>query len=112
MQTAIVKEIVYNTNDNTAIVLFEKPSGPIDFSTATRFLMTDGVNTIDTDIDATAIVATATLGELLFTLGTLSPNLTIGKRAVTIKAFDPVHPNGQVLVCLDDKTLFFNIKAC
>jgi len=103
-------EIVYDTRNNVALVAFKEGATAIDFASATRFILVLGSNIVDTAITATAITATATTGELKFDLGQLS--LPVGNYAATLTVFDPVHPQGQVLACSDDKLLIFKVRSC
>lgn len=104
-------EEIFPSRDNVSLVLFKQGGTAIDFSVATRFLMTLGTDTVDTAIDATAITITATTGELQFDLGTLGLTST-GKQFATLVVFDPAHTNGQVIACEADENLSFTMKEC
>ena len=104
-------EKIFPNRDNIALVLFKQGGVAIDFSTATRFVMTIGTDVIDTDIDSDAITTTATQGELQFKLGTLSLTFT-GKKFATLIVYDPAHTNGQTIACIEDEKLSFEMAEC
>lgn len=104
-------ESIFPSRDNLALVLFKQDDVAIDFSAATRFLLTFGSDTIDTAIDPTAIVITVVPGQLQFDLGNLTLAST-GLQHATLIVFDSAHPNGQVIACIEDKLLSFTIKEC
>ncbi len=103
-------EVVYDNRDNSASILFSLGGTPIDFSAATRFLLTVGAVTVDTDTSPTAITTTATTGELEFLLG--QEGLPVGKTNASLIVFDPGHTNGQVLACDSDASLAFSVVEC
>jgi hypothetical protein len=104
-------EEIFPTRDNVSLVLFKQGGVAIDFSLATRFVLSFGTDTIDTAIDAGTITTTATTGELEFDLGQLTLTST-GKQYATLIVFDINHQNGQVLACEADENLSFTIKEC
>lgn len=110
-----VVEPIFVPYDNVSLVEFthvvQEVEQLIDFSNATRFILTLGVTTIDTDIDTGAIVATANQGELKFDLAQLTLPATL-REAATLVAFDPTHPAGQLIVCAADKLLIFEVQSC
>lgn len=109
---ATIAEKVYQGRDNISLVLFKDSTtnAAIDFSTATRFVLTLGASVVDTDIDSAAIVTTAVVGELQFDLGNLS--LPLGMQYATLTVYDPAHPNGQIIVCAPEQALSFDVVDC
>lgn len=107
-----ITEKVYQGRDNISLVLFKDSATgiAIDFSTATRYVLTLGVSIVDTDISSTAIVTTAVDGELQFDLGDLS--LPLGMQYATLTVYDPAHSNGQVIVCAPEQVLSFDVVSC
>jgi hypothetical protein len=111
MPRIIIK--VFDGSDNVSLVLFEEGEGnPIDFSAATQFTLEVDTKTIDTLVggEENTILATANLGELQFDLG--AESMPIGIFPATLKVFDVSHPNGQILACSDDMTLYVQTQSC
>lgn len=107
---SLVAENIYDGRNNISLVTFKEDGTPIDFSGATRFLLTLGATIIDTAIDAGSITTTVNQGQLRFDLGGLS--IPAGSEFATLVVFDPAHTDGQVIVCASDKKLSFESKVC
>lgn len=90
-------EIVYRGHDNRASITVLMDGAPMDFSTVTRMtLALRGHDVlIDSDQDAGAIDWSGGAGLIEFALGDLS--LPCGLHRAILVAYDPLHPNGQVI---------------
>ncbi len=110
MNCSVVIEQFYPPYDNVALVVFKEDGAEIDFSSATRFIATFGDLTLDTDVTADSIETTLNQGELKFDLSSLV--LVAGQFGVTLVVEDPLHLNGQLITCDNNKNLIFDIKSC
>lgn len=90
-------EIVYRGHDNRASITVLMDGAPMDFSTVTRMTLelprADVV--VDSDQHPGAIDWSGGAGLIEFDLGDLS--LPCGLHRAILVAYDPLHPNGQVI---------------
>ena len=90
-------EIVYRGHDNRASITVLMDGAPMDFSAVTRMtleLQGQGV-VADSDVDGGLIDWSAGAGLIEFDLGDLS--LPCGLHRAILVAYDPLHPDGQVI---------------
>ena len=100
---ATTEEYVFNGKNNEFKLLIELDDVPIDFTSATRYILTltDVENEreiiIDTDTNAGAI-AGDDVGIVTFTIGLLVDDTQTGLYDSRLCVFDPLHVEGQVVV--------------
>ena len=104
MTCDVVVRVINGRNNTTSLVFGLNDNGAVstyDWTGVTRFTMEFvndlGVTVIvDTAIAPTSIV-TAAQGELLFTLGTLSPQLPLGSFPAKLYLYSALKPQGFLL---------------
>lgn len=88
--------IVYNNSDRPCKITISDNSGPVDFSAATRMVLSFRESDLiaDSDVDADLIMWDA-FGNVTFNLGNLG--LEKGFYTGLLAVYDPAHPDGQVI---------------
>lgn len=100
---AITTEYVFAGKNNEFKLLIQLDGTPIDFDTATRYVLTltdvenDQQVIIDTATDAGSIVGDA-VGVVTFDIGLLVDSTDAGLYNSTLCVFDPLHPEGQIMI--------------
>lgn len=97
MSGSCLKEVVFKDSNNANSFYVKQDGVAMDLSAATRFLLTipSIPLEIDTDTDATAITGDAAG---LVTLDINDASVTEGEYYARLRAFDPQHPIGQILI--------------
>ena len=104
-------EVVYKGRDNPNAVTFKEDDVVIDFSAATRMVLSfKGSDVVaDTDVDSTLIDWSSGAGVVVFNLNDLVVT-TSRQLPSTLIVYDPLHTNGQVLAFMDERSLYFKFK--
>ena len=99
-----IEEYVFVGKNNDFTVLIEVDDVPVDFTTATRFVLTlddddrekDQI-VIDTDIDAGSITGGSD-GKVVVTMGLLVTDDNKGVYTSRLCVYDPLHVEGQIML--------------
>jgi len=90
-------EVVYKDRDNPNSIIIEQDGVPLDFSAVTRmicsFTGTDAV--ADSEVTASLFDWGQGGGKIEFNFNDL--DVPAGNRHATLIAYDPAHPDGQVI---------------
>jgi hypothetical protein len=96
-------EYVFAGKNNEFKLLIQLGGTPIDFDTATRYVLTltnvenDQEIIIDTDTNAGAIAGDS-VGIVTFIIGLLVDSTDAGLYNSTLCVFDPLHVEGQIVI--------------
>ena len=107
-----LNENVYINSDNDVDLIVSDKDGPIDF-------ISNGVTLIEvyynaqTISSATDAITYADAGKVTLKLGHEAGLISGGKYNMILKAFDPAHPDGQVLIApsMSDSCVVINAHA-
>lgn len=90
-------ETVYKNRDNPNVITFKEDGIEIDFSAATRMVMSFSGSTItaDSDVDSSLFDWLLGSGQVEFNLNGIGISGTV---SATLIVYDAGHTNGQVLV--------------
>ena len=105
-------EVVYKNRDNPNTVTFKEGGVVIDFSAATRMVLSFyGSDVVaDTAVDAALIDWTAGGGVVEFNINDLG--VVAGRRLpATLIVYDPAHTDGQVIAHATSEDLSFSFVA-
>lgn len=111
---SVLVEIVYPGADNVSLVTFKQRSDEdetltaINFTNATRFVLTLGSLVVDDSLEVEISKADAVNGQLQFDLS--GQTIPDGEQYATLRVYDPAHTNGQIVVHADDEILMFKAR--
>lgn len=102
-------EFVYKNRDNPNIIIISEDGTPIDFTTATRMVLSfDGSPVVaDTDINNTLIDWSQGGGIVEFNINDL-PISFYRPLPATLTVYDPAHLDGQTLIHSTNRQLYFS----
>jgi hypothetical protein len=107
-----VIETVYKNRDNPNTVTFKEDGAAIDFSAATRMVLSFKGSAVvaDTSVDGSLIDWSQGNGVVEFNINDIG--ITGGcSYSATLVVYDPAHTDGQVIVHEDSQSLIFSFVA-